>query len=52
MALRLFTLCLMALLVRLAVTPALGEVVTHAAPDGSTGRQLVIYSTLDSRLCA
>ena len=47
---RLFTLCLLALLVRLALTPALGEVVTHAAPDGSAGRQLVIYSTLDNRL--
>ena len=49
---RLLSLCLLALLARLALTPALGEVVTHAAPDGSAGRQLVIYSTLDSRLAA
>ena len=47
---RLLSLCLLALLARLALTPALGEVVTHAAPDGSVGRQLVIYSTLDNRL--
>ena len=47
---RLLSLCLLALLARLALTPALGEVVTHAAPDGSAGRQLVIYSTLDNRL--
>jgi iron(III) transport system substrate-binding protein len=40
----------LALLARLALTPALGEVVTHAAPDGSAGRPLVIYSTLDNRL--
>ena len=48
MLLRLVFLCLLALLAR----PALGEVVTHAAPDGSAGRQLVIYSTLDNRLAA
>ena len=46
MLLRLVFLCLLALLAR----PALGEVVTHAAPDGSAGRPLVIYSTLDNRL--
>ena len=49
---RLLSLCLLALLARLALTPALGEVVTHAAPDGSAGRQLVIYSTLDNHLAA
>lgn len=30
--------------------PAPAEVVRHAAPDGSDGRELVIYSTLDNRL--
>ena len=46
MILRLVFLCLLALLAR----TALGEVVTHAAPNGGAGRQLVIYSTLDNRL--
>lgn len=30
----------------------LAETVVHAAPDGGTDRQLVIYSTLDARLAA
>jgi len=30
----------------------LAETVIHAAPDGGTDRQLVIYSTLDARLAA
>lgn len=42
----------LALMARLALNPAQAEVVIHPAPDGSTGRQMVIYSTLDSRLAA
>jgi len=36
----------------LAAAPLQAEVMAYPAPDGSTGRMVVIYSTLDTRLAA